>query len=71
MNHFRSAHRTGLPVVALSLPLTSPFSLGCKINRQHLNVCHFQADDMSHSKFSLVMLKEYCYEQAYRFSTKH
>ena len=34
-------------------------------------MCHFQTDDMLHSKFSLVMLKEYCYEQTARFGTKN
>ena len=64
-------YRTGLSFVALSLPLTSPFSLGCRFNRLHLNVCHFQTDDMYHSKFSLVMLKECCYEQTAHYGAKH
>ena len=34
-------------------------------------MCHFQTDDMFHSKFSLVMLKEYCYRQTARFCAKN
>ena len=46
LNMFVLFYIFGLPLVALSLPLTSPFSLGCKFNGQHLNVCHFQTDGM-------------------------